>query len=67
MVKEMTHKKQYFIMDGRARFDPNRAIVCSVCDSLAEAKSEMRHDYKDFDYVVVDGDTEEVVYDPNGR
>jgi len=55
------------IMDGRARFDPDRAVVVSCCDSLAEAKKEMRDDYQGYDYVVVDGDTWRVLYDPTEK
>lgn len=55
-------KVNYLIMDGRARFDRDRAIVVSVCGSLEEAKREMRECYLGYDYVVLYGG--EVVYDP---
>jgi selenophosphate synthetase-related protein len=58
----MGKRKQYLVMDGRARFDQDRAIVCEVCDSLKEAKSVVRN-YGDA--VVVDSETNEIVYDPN--
>jgi ssDNA-binding Zn-finger/Zn-ribbon topoisomerase 1 len=58
---------KYFIMDGRARIDPDRAIICSCCGTLREARKEMREDYQDFDYVIVDAKTMQVVCDPNGR
>lgn len=58
-------KPSFLIMDGRARFDPDRAIVVSCCNSLKEAKKEMKEDYEGYDYVVVDKDWN-VVYDPLG-
>ena len=53
----------YYIMDGRARFNIDRAIVISVCASLKEAKQEMREEYQEYDYVVVDGN-DNIVFDP---
>lgn len=57
-------KHEYWIMDGRARFDQDRAIVVECCDSLKEAKNAMREFYNGYDYVVVDPKTEEIVFDP---
>lgn len=55
----------YYIMDGRARFDTDRAIVIEVCETLAEAKRAMHKEYKGYDYVVVDPhNNDEIVYDP---
>ena len=54
----------YWIMDGRARFDQDRAVVVEVCDSLDEAKEAMDEYYDGYDYVVVDTETEEIMYDP---
>jgi hypothetical protein len=51
--------KEYWIMDGRARFDVDRAVVCEVCDSLKEAK---RHAPNYGDACVVDAATMEVVW-----
>lgn len=55
---------QIAIMDGRARFDTDRAIVVECCDSLKEAIREMRKTYRHMDYVVVDIDTDEILFDP---
>ncbi len=52
--------KEYFIMDGRARFNTDDAVVCEVCESLEEAKANCP-DYGDA--VVIDSETMEVVYD----
>jgi hypothetical protein len=57
----MNKNKEYWIMDGRARFDMDIAIVCEVCDSLKEAK-QMVSEYGDA--IVIDPDTDEIVYDP---
>ena len=46
-------KEEYFIMDGRARFDVDRAIIVECCDSLKEAERAMKRDYKGYDYVIV--------------
>jgi hypothetical protein len=54
-------KKEYWIMDGRARFNQDRAIVCEICDSLAEARSNVSH-YGDA--VVIDPRTNKIAYDP---
>jgi hypothetical protein len=55
---------EFFIMEGRARFDVDNAIVVSCCDSLEEAIEEMKEYYIGYDYVVVDTSTNEVVFDP---
>jgi len=54
---------EYYIMDGRARFDTTEAVVVEVCESLREAVRAMKVDYVGMDYVVVDA-RDEVVYDP---
>lgn len=46
-------KEEYFIMDGRARFDVDRAIIVECCNSLKEAERTMKRDYKGYDYVIV--------------
>jgi hypothetical protein len=56
---------QFLIMDGRARFNQDRACVISCCETLKEAKKEMREDYRGYDYVVVHGG--KVVYDPSSK
>lgn len=57
----MSKTKEYWIMDGRARFDQDRATVCEICDSLNEAKANCS-DYGDA--IVVDSKTNKIVYDP---
>lgn len=54
---------QFLIMDGRARFDQDRACVISCCETLAEAKQEMHEDYLGYDYVVVHCGM--IVFDPS--
>jgi hypothetical protein len=56
--------KEYWIMDGRARFDTDRAIVCEICDSLKEAKSRVS-EYGDA--VIVDPRTDAIVFDPESK
>lgn len=56
--------KEYWIMDGRARFDTDRAVVCEICNSFGEA---MRRLDNYGDAVVVDPRTDEVVYDPHKK
>ena len=55
---------EYFIMDGRARYDTDKAIVIECCDSLKEAMEAMKRYYKGYDYVVVQRDTNAIIYDP---
>lgn len=50
----------YMIMDGRAHFDTDKAIVCEICDSLEEAKNNAAS-YGD-DACVVDPETDEIVW-----
>jgi len=49
----------FFLMDGRARFDVDDAIVFSCCVSVKEARKEAP-DYGD-DTCIVDAETMEVV------
>ncbi|NIQ88654.1 MAG: hypothetical protein GWN93_06065 [Deltaproteobacteria bacterium] len=51
--------KKYYIMDGRANFNPDRAIVCDVCNSLEEAREQLKS--WPSDHVIVDSDTWEIV------
>ncbi len=51
--------KMYFIMDGRAQYDVDRAIVCEVCHGLDEAEAALPS--WPHDHVVVDQDTWQIV------
>jgi hypothetical protein len=65
MNKKKNKKKskihEYWIMDGRARFDQDRAVICEICDSLSEARANCS-DYGDA--VVIDPETNKIAYDP---
>ena len=50
----------YFIMDGRANYNMDRAIVCEVCTALEEAKDNLKS--WPMDHVVVDAGTMKIVY-----
>lgn len=49
---------RYWIMDGRANYDIDSAVVISTCATLAEARAEV-NDYGDA--VIVDSETGMVV------
>ena len=61
---EAEMENNFYIMDGRARFDVDRAVVVEVCESLREAKQAMREYYDGYDYVVLNGAMDEILYDP---
>ena len=48
-----------YLMDGRARFNVDDAIVFSCCDSIEEAREEAP-DYGD-DTCIVDAETMEII------
>ena len=39
-------------------------MVVEVCESLREAKQAMREYYDGYDYVVLNGAMDEILYDP---
>jgi len=51
---------KYWVMDGRARYDIEKALVLSTCSSLEEAKEDLE---MFGDAVIVDVEKQEVVYD----
>lgn len=58
----MNKKQQpprYWIMDARANYDVDDAVVFSLCETLREARDEM--DMYPPDAVIVDSTTYEVV------
>jgi uncharacterized membrane protein len=55
----MAGKEGYWLMDGRANYDVDAAIVLECCDILAEAKRNI-NDYG-ADTCIVDAETQEVV------
>lgn len=55
----MAGKKGYWLMDGRANYDVDRAMVLECCDTLEEAKANI-NEYG-ADTCIVDVETQEVV------
>ena len=51
---------RYWIMDGRANLDIDRALVLETCDTLEEAREAL--DLYADDSVIVDVETQEIVY-----
>ena len=52
-------KQGYWLMDGRANFDVDRAIVLECCSTLKEAKRNINN--YGADTCIVDVETQEVV------
>ncbi len=57
----MTEQIYYWLMDGRANFDIDRALVLETCDTLAEAKAHLNDYGADTCLVEVDGNTQTLV------
>jgi len=55
---------RYFVMDGRARFDVDKALVLTCADTLKEAHEDIK-DGNYGDAVIVDAQTWKIVYDPD--
>lgn len=57
-------KKTYLIMDGRANYDVDAAMIIEAfqAKSVLAAKQYLAKEYEGYDYVLVDNTTDTVIY-----
>jgi hypothetical protein len=57
----MENNFRYWIMDGRARKDVDKALIIEVCNSVEEAQKSYAQNYSNHDYVIVDSITNTII------